>query len=50
MATIGLWEGAREGTLKLNDSVFEAAGGNGHSRSNTLWYIATRPDPDYNVN
>jgi hypothetical protein len=30
----------------LPKSVFESAGGNGHSRSNTLWYLATRPQID----
>ena len=28
----------------LPDSVFEEAGGNGHTRTNSLWYIATRPE------
>lgn len=44
MATAGDWREAWRKTNLLADSVFDAAGGNGHSRSNTLWYIATRPD------
>jgi hypothetical protein len=45
-ATAGDWRGAWEGLNALDDSVYDSAGGNGHSRSNTLWYIATRPyDP-----
>ena len=43
-AVIGDWEAARDNIQVLPDSVFEAAGGNGHSRSNTLWYVATRPE------
>lgn len=43
-ATIGKWEMAWKGVSALKDDVFETAGGNGHSRTNTLWYIATRPD------
>ena len=50
LATVGQWQEAREGTLALPDSVFENAGGNGHSRTNTLWYIATRDaTPDFNA-
>ena len=44
MATIGKWEEAKRGLLSLNASVFLNAGGNGHSLSNSLWYVATRPD------
>eukprot|EP01038_Epipyxis_sp_PR26KG_P009986 gene9986-13436_t len=44
MATIGQWQQAWELTNRLNASVYEQAGGNGHSRTNTLWYIATRPE------
>ena len=43
-ATVGLWRDAWKSAMRLSDDVFEAAGGNGHSRSNTLWYIASRPD------
>ena len=45
MAVIGQWKNARDEALKLNPDVFFSAGGNGHSLSNTLWYIATRPIP-----
>lgn len=44
-ATTGRWEAAWAAIEKLEDqpeTVYETAGGNGHSRSNTLWYIATR--------
>lgn len=43
-AVIGNWRPAWSAIQRLNDSVFLTAGGNGHSRANTLWYIATRPD------
>lgn len=42
MATVGKWEKAWAGAANVSDEVFDHAGGNGHSRSNTLWYIATR--------
>lgn len=44
-ATIGKKHQAWAGIKALPDSVFESAGGNGQSRSNSLWWIATRPDP-----
>ena len=44
MATIGKWDDAWKGLLALNETVFLNAGGNGHSLSNSLWYVATRPD------
>jgi len=43
LATIGHVQEAVEATLKLPSSVYEHPGGNGHSKSNTLWYITTRP-------
>ena len=43
LAAIGHQEDAAKGVDALDASVFTSAGGNGHSRSNTLWYIATRP-------
>ena len=49
-ATAGDWRGAWRGAARLDDSVFDAAGGNGHSRTNTLWYIATRPELWLNKN
>jgi endoglucanase Acf2 len=41
MATAGQWEDAWKGVQSLADAVFESSGGNGHSRTNTLLYIAT---------
>jgi len=46
LAVVGHRELATEKANALHSDVFESAGGNGHSRSNTLWYIATRPDVD----
>lgn len=46
LATLGLKEKALGHAKNLTDSVFETAGGNGHSMSNTIWYIATRPSVD----
>ena len=47
-ATVGGWEEAWHSVMDLSDSAYDGAGGNGHSKSNTLWWIATRPDvPDY---
>ncbi|KAG7344297.1 glycosyl hydrolase family 81 protein [Nitzschia inconspicua] len=43
-ATIGYKEEAVMRVRELPDDSFENAGGNGHSRTNTIWYIATRPD------
>mmetsp|Transcript_23094 Transcript_23094/g.52084 ORF Transcript_23094/g.52084 Transcript_23094/m.52084 type:complete len:596 (-) Transcript_23094:68-1855(-) len=43
MATIGDKAGALKGIQGLADEVFTTAGGNGHSRTNSLWWIATRP-------
>jgi hypothetical protein len=43
-AEIGDWKGAWSNMQALNESVFYEAGGNGHSRSNCLWYVSTRPD------
>jgi endo-1,3(4)-beta-glucanase len=43
-ATIGYKEDAVMRVRELPDDSFENAGGNGHSRTNTIWYIATRPD------
>lgn len=44
LATIGEWRAAWEGIKQLDHAVYEGVGGNGHSLSNSLWYIATRPD------
>lgn len=43
LATVGHVDLAVEKAQKLPDSVFESAGGNGHSKTNTIWYMATRP-------
>ena len=51
LATIGRVQEAVEGTLKVPSTAYEHAGGNGHSKSNTLWYISTRPNintPSFN--
>jgi len=42
-ATIGRVQEAIEGVLSIPSTAYEHAGGNGHSKSNTLWYISTRP-------
>ena len=42
-AAIGDWRAAWKGVSKLPEAAFLDAGGNGHSLSNSLWYIATRP-------
>jgi hypothetical protein len=46
MAAVGDWQGAWRGAESLDESAFLDAGGNGHSLSNTLWYVATRPPAD----
>jgi hypothetical protein len=38
-AEIGNWKGAWKGVNAVNESVFSEAGGNGQSRSNSLWYV-----------
>lgn len=43
-ATIGQRENAVKDALAIPESVFSSDGGCGHSRSNMVWYIATRPD------
>ena len=42
LATIGHQNLAYEGALAIPDDAFESAGGNGHSRSNLLWFVSTR--------
>ena len=37
------WKAAAAGIQALREDVFYDYGGNGHSRSNSLWWIATRP-------
>uniref|UniRef100_A0A7S3L9T8 glucan endo-1,3-beta-D-glucosidase n=1 Tax=Amphora coffeiformis TaxID=265554 RepID=A0A7S3L9T8_9STRA len=43
LATAGHPKLASVNALNLTDDAFTSAGGNGHSLTNTLWYIATRP-------
>eukprot|EP00529_Nitzschia_sp_RCC80_P006369 CAMPEP_0113451066 /NCGR_PEP_ID=MMETSP0014_2-20120614/6150_1 /TAXON_ID=2857 /ORGANISM="Nitzschia sp." /LENGTH=1504 /DNA_ID=CAMNT_0000342417 /DNA_START=487 /DNA_END=5002 /DNA_ORIENTATION=- /assembly_acc=CAM_ASM_000159 len=43
LAILGKIDEAIELTKSLNPSVYVGPGGNGHSKSNTIWYIATRP-------
>ncbi len=44
LATLGHKEKALGHAKDLTQAVFMSPGGNGHSMSNTIWYIATRPD------
>mmetsp|Transcript_223 Transcript_223/g.544 ORF Transcript_223/g.544 Transcript_223/m.544 type:complete len:1015 (+) Transcript_223:213-3257(+) len=51
LATIGRVQEAIEKILKIPLTAYESAGGNGHSKSNTLWYLSTRPsanNPSFN--
>lgn len=43
LATVGHPDIAIEYSEKLPKEVFQSAGGNGHSLTNTIWYYATRP-------
>jgi endo-1,3(4)-beta-glucanase len=45
-ATIGDREGALKDVLDIPVKVFKSDGGNGHTRSNLIWYVSTRPDVD----
>jgi len=44
LANVGYKEEAAMRVKELPDASFENAGGNGHSRTNTLWFISTRPE------
>ena len=46
LATIGHKETAFEQAQQLSQGAFETPGGGGHSKSNTLWYLSTRPTID----
>jgi hypothetical protein len=46
LATVGHPQDALNRALALNLTVFQSAGGNGHSLTNTIWYMATRPKVD----
>ena len=45
LASLGHFQIALNKVLALPDTAFTSAGGSGHSLSNTLWYIASRPQP-----
>lgn len=44
LATVGYVDEAVERVASLPDDSYVNAGGNGHSKSNTLWYLSTRPE------
>ena len=46
LASIGHVDEAMEAAQQVPSSAFDSPGGNGHSMTNTLWYMATRPDVD----
>lgn len=49
LATVGHPALAASKSLQLTPDAFNSAGGNGHSLTNTLWYIATRPNVTYPI-
>lgn len=46
LATVGHQKQGADIAIALPADVFESAGGNGHSLTNTIWYYATRPIVD----
>lgn len=46
LSSTGHWREAWQGLNSLQPEYFEDAGGNGHSLTNSLWYVATRPVVD----
>lgn len=46
LATVGHQKTGADIATSLPADVFDSAGGNGHSLTNTLWYLATRPVVD----
>ena len=44
LASIGHRDKALKHLLAIPASAFLSAGGNGHSLSNSIWYVSTRPD------
>jgi len=44
LATVGYADAAAARVKELLPASYENAGGNGQSKSNTIWYIATRPN------
>ena len=49
LATAGDRYGALQQALQVHDFVFETEGGMGNSRTNTIWFVATRKFVDFNV-
>ena len=45
LASLGHAELALDKVIALPDEAFTSAGGSGHSLTNTLWYISSRPKP-----
>jgi len=45
LAELGHPKMAMQKALDMPEDAFVSAGGNGHSLTNTLWYISTRPTP-----
>ena len=43
LATVGHRDEAIKKAMEIPSDAFTSAGGNGHSLTNTLWYLATRP-------
>lgn len=46
LATVGHAQDAFNRVLTLDPDIFESAGGNGHSMTNTIWYLASRREVD----
>ena len=44
LGTAGHADLAIEQTMKLPDEIFGTPAGNGHSKTNMVWYLSTRPD------
>lgn len=49
LATVGHPTLALERVLNLAKEQFDDAAGNGHSKSNTIWFVATRPEVDHPI-
>lgn len=47
LATAGDSKNALRKAFEIPDAVFESQGGEGHSLTNTLWYIATRREAKF---
>lgn len=46
LSVVGHQQESSDMAMELPAEVFESSGGNGHSLTNTLWYISTRPTVD----